>query len=131
MQTWKHPQNFLVKLFLSRYSLFICKKALYTQKVRYLKGVIFVSACIKLFLSLWLQSLLLSLSGDVKIKAGPRRNFDEGFSICHWNLTIMSNYLFIKPIFAFIIFTLYAFLKRILTLKTHLMMTVWRFMVKT
>ena len=86
-----------------------------------------MSACIKLFLSLWLQSLLLSLCGDVKINAGPTRKLNEGFSVCHWNLTSMAKYLFLKPIFWSIFFTLYAFLKRILTLKTHLMVTVWRF----
>ena len=29
---------------------------------------------------------MILLSGDVEINPGPRRNTDETFSICHWNL---------------------------------------------
>ena len=43
--------------------------------------------CIYLLSVKWLYKIfLILLSGDVEINPGPRRNTDETFSICHWNL---------------------------------------------
>ena len=45
---------------------------------------------IKTWLATWFYSLLLLLSGDVKLNPGPKRNYSNAFSICHWNLNSIS-----------------------------------------
>ena len=40
--------------------------------------------------SLWLQILLVLLSGDVEINPGPKRTLKASLSICHWNLNSIS-----------------------------------------
>ena len=42
--------------------------------------------------SLWLQILLVLLSGDVEINPGPKANL----SICHWNLNSISAHNYVK-----------------------------------
>ena len=77
-------------------TLIFAKKPYISKLVRHLKEVIFISACIKLFLFIWLQSLLLSLSGNVKINLGSRCYFAEAFSICHWNLNSIAARNYVK-----------------------------------
>ena len=36
------------------------------------------------------------LSGDIEVNSGPRRNTDETFSICHWNLNSLLAYNYNK-----------------------------------
>ena len=38
----------------------------------------------------WFYSLLLLLRGEVELNPGPKRNSTNTFSICHWNLDIIS-----------------------------------------
>ena len=64
--------------------------------MRHLKQAIFVSACVKLLLSIWVEILLLSLSGDVEMNPDLRRNFDAAFSICHWNLNSIAAHNYAK-----------------------------------
>ena len=45
----------------------------------------FFSACIKLLLLIWVESLLLSFSGNVAINLDLRCNIDAPFSISPWN----------------------------------------------
>ena len=46
--------------------------------------------------SLWLQILLVLLSGDVEINPGPKRTPKASLSICHWNLNRISAHNYIK-----------------------------------
>ena len=46
--------------------------------------------------SLWLQILLVLLSGDVKINAGPKRTPKANLSICHWNMNSISAHNYVK-----------------------------------
>ena len=43
-------------------------------------------------LPLWLYSFLITLSGDVETNSGPKRNFKETFSFCHWSLNSISSH---------------------------------------
>ena len=38
----------------------------------------------------WFYSLLLLLRGEVELNPGPKRNSTNTFSICQWNLDIIS-----------------------------------------
>ena len=46
--------------------------------------------------SLWLQILLVLLSGDVEINPGPKRTPKASLSICHWNLNSISAHNYAK-----------------------------------
>ena len=53
----------------------------------------FYVVCTYLLSLKWLYKIfLILLSGDVEINPGPRRNTDESFSICHWNLNSLFAY---------------------------------------
>ena len=53
--------------------------------------------CIYLLSVKWLYKIfLILLSGDVEINPGPRRNTDETFSICHWDLNSLLAYNYNK-----------------------------------
>ena len=44
----------------------------------------------------WLYILLITLSGDVELNPGPKRNAAQTFSICHWNLNSICAHNFAK-----------------------------------
>ena len=46
--------------------------------------------------SFWLQILLVLLSSDVEINAGPKRTPKAILSICHWNLNSISAHNYVK-----------------------------------
>ena len=46
----------------------------------------FFVAIIKTWLAAWFYRLLLLLSGDVELNPGPKCNYNNAFSIFHWNL---------------------------------------------
>ena len=46
--------------------------------------------------SLWLQILLVLLSGAVEINLGPKRTPKASLSICHWNLNGISAHNYVK-----------------------------------
>ena len=56
--------------------------------------------------SFWLQSLLLLLSGDVKINPGSKRTPKASLLICHWNLNSTSahNYAKLSLLRAYLVF---------------------------
>ena len=45
---------------------------------------------------MWLYSLAIKLSGDIKENPGPKPNSCDCLSICHWNLNSISVHNFIK-----------------------------------
>ena len=47
-------------------------------------------------LLLWLYILLITLSGDVELNPGPKRNAAQTLSICHWNLSSICAHNFAK-----------------------------------
>ena len=44
---------------------------------------------------MWLYLILTKQSGDIQHKPGPKSNSCRSFSICHWNVNIISVYNFI------------------------------------
>ena len=44
----------------------------------------------------WLYILLITLSGDVQLNPGPKRNAAQTLSICHWNLSSTCAHNFAK-----------------------------------
>ena len=46
--------------------------------------------------SLWLQILLVLLSGNVEINPSPKRTPKANLSICHWNLNSISSHNYVK-----------------------------------
>ena len=45
----------------------------------------------------WLYNVFMKLCGDVEESQGPKPNSNQNFSICHWNLKIISAHNYIKP----------------------------------
>ena len=81
---------------------------------------IFFPACIKLLLLIWVESLLLSFSGNVAINLDLRCNFDAAFSISPWNSNSIVVLNCVKSLFktCISIYSLditYAFLKLTMT----------------
>ena len=56
----------------------------------------FLAFIIKTWLATWFYSLLLLLSGDVELNPGPKCNYSNAFSICHWNLNSISGHNYAK-----------------------------------
>ena len=50
----------------------------------------FLVVVIKTWLATWFYSLPLLWSGGVELNLGPKRNYSNAFSICHWNLNSVS-----------------------------------------
>ena len=42
------------------------------------------------YFAFWLCKLHINLSGDTELNPGPKSNYRENFSVCHWNLSISS-----------------------------------------
>ena len=64
------------------------------------KKIIFIWTLFSTFVSCnllrWLYILLITLSGDVELNPGPKRNAAQTFSICHWNLNSICAHNFAK-----------------------------------
>ena len=87
----------------SMVSFFMLLIVFFLLKPKVPKGVKFSAfamlyvVCIYLLSVKWLYKIfLILLSGDVEINPGPRRNTDETFSICHWNLNSLLAYNYNK-----------------------------------
>ena len=54
---------------------------------------------------IWLSLTIIRLSGDIEENPGPKRNSNQSFSICHWNLNSITaqNYLKISLLRAYIL----------------------------
>ena len=50
--------------------------------------------CFHIFYFFFSRKLLLS--GDIEANSGPRRNLNDHFNICHWNLNCISAHNFAK-----------------------------------
>ena len=67
--------------------VFFVLKPKVPKGVKFSDFAMFYVVCIYLLSVKWLYKVfLISQSGDVEINTEPRRNTDETFSICHWNL---------------------------------------------
>ena len=87
----------------SMVSFFMLLIIFFLLKPKVPKGVKFFAfamlyvVCIYLLSVKWLYKIfLIFVSGDVEINPGPRRNTDETFSICHWNLSSLLAYNYNK-----------------------------------
>ena len=63
----------------------------------YLFTIIYLLIISNLLEYLWVASRIINLSGDIEINPGPKSNaLNRRFSICHWNLNIISAHMFTK-----------------------------------
>ena len=90
----------------------------------------------KVLMGTWLFGLLLLLGGDTELNPGPKQSSINAFLICHWNLNSLSahNYAKIYLLKAYIAihrFDIILYLKHILILVLHLMITIWKYPVIT
>ena len=91
----------------------------------------FLVVIIKTWLATWFYSLLLLLSGDVELNPGPKRNYSNAFSICHWNLNSISAHNYAKVfllILQSISLILFVSRKHTLILVLLLMIAIWKFL---
>ena len=44
----------------------------------------------------WIYSHRINLSGDIEINPGPKRDINQCFSVCHWNLNSVVSHNFSK-----------------------------------
>ena len=76
----------MVSLFYAVHYLFLLKSKV-PNWVKFSAFAMFYVICIYFLSVKWLYKIfLILLSGEVEINAGPRRNTDKTFSICHWDL---------------------------------------------
>ena len=45
---------------------------------------------------IWVHALLIRLSGDIEMNAGPKPNLCHKFSVCHWNLNSLAADYYLK-----------------------------------
>ena len=45
---------------------------------------------------LWIYSYRISWSGDIELNPGPKRDINQCFSVCHWNLNSVASHNFSK-----------------------------------
>ena len=45
---------------------------------------------------LWIYSYRISLSGDIELNPGQKRDINQCFSVCHWNLNSVASHNFSK-----------------------------------
>ena len=45
---------------------------------------------------LWIYSHRISLSFDIELNPGPKRDINQCFSVCHWNLNSVASHNFTK-----------------------------------
>ena len=77
---------------------------------------------------IWFCLTIINLSGDIEEKPGPKRNSNQSFSICHWNLNsiIPHNYIKVSLLRAYISLHNFSVVYQghILTLPQHLMIKI-------
>ena len=79
------------------FGIFVCNtiKIFLFSRFKKIKGV-FVSLFVFTFLVSFFYSRKLFLSGDTETNPGQRRNLNNHFFICHWNLNSISAHNFVK-----------------------------------
>ena len=83
--------------FFMLFIVFFLLKPKVPKVVKFSAFAMFYVICIYLLSVKWLCKIfLILLSGDVEINQVPRRNTDETFSICHWNLNSLLAYNYNK-----------------------------------
>ena len=45
---------------------------------------------------LWIYSYSISLSGDIELNPGPKRDINQCLSVCHWNMNSVASHNFSK-----------------------------------
>ena len=68
--------------------------ALNTKKITFIWT--FFSIFVSYNLLYWLYIFLITLSGDVELNPGPKREATQTLSICHWNLNSIYAHNFAK-----------------------------------
>ena len=93
-----------------------------------------VTCLVNMWLAAWFYSILLSLSENIELNPGAKRNSSSKFSICHWNLNSksahnMPHHFSLRLILPFTSFILFVYQKH--TLFLHLMIAIWKFLCAT
>ena len=79
------------------------------KNLKHFKDAVLILTCIKLFLPIILQNLLLSLNGNSENILSSRSNFVEAFSLCHWNLNGKTTQNYFKFFLLKVYLSAYAF----------------------
>ena len=56
----------------------------------YNRHILYYSLLANYLCQVWLYKLHINLSGDIELNPGPKLNYRENFSVCHWNLNNIS-----------------------------------------
>ena len=72
------------------FSSLLLLKHFVCESTKYRGASIFLFTLIHLWVGIWLSTLMIFLSGDVKVNPGPRTKASNTFSVCHWNLNNIS-----------------------------------------
>ena len=54
---------------------------------------------------IWFCLTIIKLSGDTEENAGPKRNSNQSFFICHWNLNSITAHSYLNSLFESLYFT--------------------------
>ena len=81
-----------------------CSKSSFLSPLRAKRRKIHICLNLILYISIivlyanpfWLDEIVLKLSGDIKENPGTKPSSNQSFSICHWNLNIISAHNYIK-----------------------------------
>lgn len=107
----KAPSEFLGKGMFSWcfFILTFTKQPQMNKNLKHFKDAVLILTCIKLFLPIILQNLLLSLNGNSENILSSRSNFVEAFSLCHWNLNGKTTQNYFKFFLLKVYLSAYAF----------------------
>ena len=67
-----------------------------SKNTKYRGVSIFLFTLICSWVGTWLYTLMISLSGDVRVNPGPRTKASNTFSVCHWNLNSVAAHNYSK-----------------------------------
>ena len=60
------------------------------------RKVLYLSIIVVYVHHIWLSLTIIRLSGDIEENPGPKRNSNQSFSICHWNLNSITAHNYLK-----------------------------------
>ena len=110
----KYDQNYISLLFYIFLITFLFSKSYVSKISTKLYISIFLLSNILLGVLAWLCGCLIIFSSDAELNPGPKNNFSEYLSICHWNRNSISaqdysKLFLLKAFFIYLFITLFNF----------------------
>ena len=90
---WSYDGAFFCLLFLS---VLLLLKHFVSKSTKDQGVAIFLFTLIHSWVGIWLYTLVISFTGDVKVNPGPRTKASNTFSVRHWNLNSISAHNYSK-----------------------------------